>query len=590
MKGLFSVIQSVFMIVGLAWNARAAQQTITVPLRFDHYYTYEMVVEALQALHRKYPDKTRLDLVGRSEEGREIYCMTVNNPATGEPLSKPGIYVDGNIHGNEIQAGEVALYLLDYLLGQYDINVEIKDLVDRKCFYVVPVVNVDGRHHFFADPGTSSSNRGLRIPTDDDHDGLIDEDFPDDLDGDGNICQMRIKDPFGTYKSDPQDKRLMVRIKPGEQGEWRLLGFEGIDNDGDGRINEDEEGYVDPNRNWGYGWMPPYVQSGAGNFPFSSKGMKALADFISARPNICVGWAFHNTGGMFLRGPSTQSQGEYDPKDIAVYDYLGNQAERITPGYRYLVSWQDLYETHGDFSEWMAMIMGAYTFVGELYRVEDETFATAREKEQNPEPPGGGGNFFHRNIRLDRERLLFNDHLVHGRLYKEWHAYRHPVYGEIEIGGWTKMSTRLPDPFMLLDQVHRNAAAVIFSARQSPDVRLEVFENEKIGANLVRLRVRLINTGAIPTMSYHAQKVNLYPRDMLQVSGPGLRVVAGGKIKNVFEDQVEYKRYRPELQFLFVPGFGKVEYQFLIHGDGQAIVLYQSRHAGSLQKHVRIKS
>ena len=90
---------------------------VTVPLRFDYYYTYEMVVEALEKLHKAYPQLTELEIVGKSEEGRAIYCMTVNNPKTGKELDKPGIWVDGNIHGNEIQAGEVCLYLLDYLLG-----------------------------------------------------------------------------------------------------------------------------------------------------------------------------------------------------------------------------------------------------------------------------------------------------------------------------------------------------------------------------------------------------------------------------------------------------------------------------------------
>jgi hypothetical protein len=225
-------------------------QEITVPLRFDHYYNYGQVVEALRALHAAYPEMTSLDLVGYSEENRAIYAITINNPETGDDLSKPGVYVDGNIHGNEIQAGEVCLYLANMLLTKYGENEKLTSLVDRNAFYILPSVNVDGRYHFFEDANTPSSNRGLRRPKDDDHDGLFDEDPYDDLDGDGNICEMRKKDPNGTYRTDPYDPRLMVRVKPGEQGEYIRLGREGIDNDGDGRINEDGEGYVDPNRNW----------------------------------------------------------------------------------------------------------------------------------------------------------------------------------------------------------------------------------------------------------------------------------------------------------------------------------------------------
>ena len=351
----------------------------------------------MQALHKAYPQLTHLDLVGKSEEGRPVYCLTVNNPKTGPELEKPGIYVDGNIHGNEIQAGEVALYLLQYLLGEYGQNSEITKLVDSRCFYVVPVVNVDGRYHFFADGNTPDNNRSMRIPHDDDHDGLIDEDFPDDLDNDGNICLMRKRDEFGEYKTDPEDPRLMVKIKPGEKGEWTILGDEGIDNDGDGKINEDAEGYLDGNRNWGYNWMPEYVQSGAGEYPFSGAIPRALAEFIGQRPNICVGWTFHNNGGMFLRGPSSKAQGEYPKADIAVYDYLGQQAERITPGYKYMISWKDLYPTYGDSLEWLTMLQGAYGFCGELFMTEHEGFQTIKERQneiKNPstaEPGKRGG-------------------------------------------------------------------------------------------------------------------------------------------------------------------------------------------------------
>ena len=316
--------------------AASARSTapITVPLRFDRYYNYEQVGEALRALHAAYPQLTTIDVVGKSEEGRDIWAMTVNNPKTGAALDKPGVYVDGNIHGNEIQAGEVCLAVLNRLLTGYGQNEQITKLVDRNAYYVIPVVNVDGRYHFFNDPNDPDSGRSIRIPKDDDRDGLFDEDGPDDLDGDGNICMMRRKDPFGMYKTDPEDPRLMIRVKPGEKGEWTLLGEEGIDNDGDGKVNEDGEGYVDGNRNWGINWAPPYVQSGAGDYPFEASGMRAIAKFLMDRPNIIVVFAYHNNGGMYLRGPSTKAGEPMNASDVGVYDILGKNFEKIVPGYR----------------------------------------------------------------------------------------------------------------------------------------------------------------------------------------------------------------------------------------------------------------
>lgn len=557
------------VLAGLLTNA---QNKIQVPLRFDFYYTLEEMNKALEALHKAYPKLTRLESAGKSEEGRDIMILTIHNPDKGAELTKPGVYVDGNIHGNEIQAGEVCLYYANLLLTKYGENERITQLLDKNVHYIVPVVNVDGRAAFMSEANTPSTNRTIRIPKDDDRDGLFDEDGYEDLDGDGNICQMRIRDPFGMYRSDPEDPRLMVRVKPGEQGEWTLLGYEGIDNDGDGRVNEDAEGYVDPNRNWGYRWYPRYVERGAGYYPFSGVGLKALAEWMLAKPNIIMVFAFHNMGGMWLRGPATQDE-SLDPRDVALYDYLGENAEKMTPGYRYMPSWQ-LYPTFGDFGEFTYNLLGAYSFIGELFMSSQETY---RKDITKPlEDPNA----------TNRERLKFNDHLGLGEMYKPWTAYNHPQYGEIEIGGWVKISSRLPQPFMLPELVHRNAAVVMFAAEQTPEISMEIFEVKEIGRNLNRVRVRLSNNKAMPSMTANAAGMKLYPRDMLTVSG--LKVVAGGKITNLHFDRVTYKEHKPELQFLTVPGFGKEEYEFLIEGKGTLQIEYTSRKAGTLKKSVKL--
>jgi hypothetical protein len=192
----------------------------------------------------------------------------------------------------------------------------------------------------------------------------------------------------------------------------------------------------------------------------------------------------------------------------------------------------------------------------------------------------GMENFMGSNTDRQKELLKFNDHVVQGELYKEWTAYDHPVYGEIEIGGWKKMSSRLPHPFMLQDEVHRNASAILFSAEQTPEVEMELFEKEELSGNLYRLRIRLKNSKAIPSMSYKSVKNKLYPKDILSLNGPNVQVVAGGELSDRYRDRVHYKEYKPEIQFTQVPGFGYVEYEFLVSGRGRVMVNYNSRKAG----------
>ena len=570
-------------LMALAVTLLQAQE-IKVPLRFDFYYSYEQVTEALKALNKAYPELTTLDQVGRSEEGRIIWALTINNPKTGKPLEKPGVYADGNIHGNEIQATEVCLYLANRLLTNYGKIKDITEVVDRNAYYIIPVVNVDGRAHFFEDANTPSSNRGLRIPVDDDHDGLFDEDGPEDLDGDGTIATMRIRDTLGRLRTDPEDRRLMIAVKPGEKGEWTRLGQEGIDNDGDGEVNEDGEGYVDGNRDWGFDWQPPYVQSGAGKYPFEGTGTRAIAEWILARPNIIMVFAFHNNGGMYLRGPSFKAAGELPQGDISVYNYLGENIEKIVPGYEYLISWKDLYSTYGDFTDFTDNLVGSYSFVGELYQTETETFdGTYKRKEEQ------GRMRFGEASEGERQRLEFNDNVTQGELFKEWKPYKHPLYGDIEIGGWVKMSTRLPHPFMLQDLVHRNASAVIFSAQNTPKITMDVFEVKKIEGDLWSIRVRLVNEGVMPTVTFQTVKNKLYPLDMLTVSGKNATVVSGGKLTDPWFGKVDYKEYKPEVQLCQVPGFGKIEYQFLVTGKGNVDIKFASRKAGTVTKTVALK-
>ena len=115
--------------------------------------------------------------------------------------------------------------------------------------------------------------------------------------------------------------------------------------------------------------------------------------------------------------------------------------------------------------------------MGELYQSSTETYRGPGQTQGEQEEE----DFFRESRSRSRERLKFNDHVAQGELYVDWKPYKHPTYGDVEIGGWVKMSSRLPHPFMLPDLVHRNASAVMFSAEQTPEISMEVFEKTKVG-------------------------------------------------------------------------------------------------------------
>ena len=180
-----------------------------VDLRFDHWYDYAEMTQALHDLVDAYPNLLSMESIGKSVGGRDLWLVTLNNPATGSDREKTAMFIDGNIHGNEIQAAETVLYSIWYLCKSYGVIDRITELVDERSFYFVPMENPDGREVWFHEPATPHFLRGGIRPVDNDHDGLFDEDGADDLDGDGHITSMWVKDELGRYEIDEDDPRVL---------------------------------------------------------------------------------------------------------------------------------------------------------------------------------------------------------------------------------------------------------------------------------------------------------------------------------------------------------------------------------------------
>src|SRR6185503_11696796 len=159
-----------------------------------------------------------------------------------------------------------------------------------------------------------------------DHDGLVDEDGPDDLNGDGLITSMRIEDPEGEFILDPTDSRLLIKADKtkGEKGVWRLLS-EGRDNDHDDEWNEDGPGGVNFNRNFPYNYK--FFAPWAGLHQVSEIETRALADFVVAHPNIGIVFTFGAADNL-IQTLKSEAGGKRPPTaisddDIPYYRELG---------------------------------------------------------------------------------------------------------------------------------------------------------------------------------------------------------------------------------------------------------------------------
>ncbi len=590
-----SIGQSVLGFVSLALAASLALPTSVegqaqrgsdpehrLDLTWDRWLDHDEIGERMQLLARTWPEYLSLESIGSSYGGREMWVMTINNPRTGAEMDKAAMMIEANVHGNEIQGAEVILYTIWYLMENYGRVDDVTRLVDERVFYMLPSVNPDGRDYFLDEHGSGA--RTGHIPVDSDGDGAFDEDGPDDMNGNGVIEQIRKYVPGeGTHRTDPRDPRIMVRVAPDETGDWVLLGSEGIDNDGDGMVNEDPVGGYDPNRNYASDWQPNYIQGGSMNYPFELPEARAINDFQMAKTNIAGFQSFHNSGGMILRGPGAAWQGRYPAADIAVYDEIGEFGERMLPYYDYLVIWQGLYTVHGGSIDWTNDGLGIVSYSNELWnggQYFNSPLLQEQGRDQDQPISGQYGRYF------------FDDFLEFGDEFVDWTSYDHPQFGQVELGGWKKLSGRVNPRFMSMELFHRNMAFTLYHADMMPLMSMGDATVERVDGDVYRVRVDITNERVIPTITVRAQENNVVRPDLLMVDG-NVEVIAAGWVADKNRPGPTQLIDQAELDRILVrsghPGRTTRTIEYLVRGTGDFTVTYSALKGGTVSTTVRVR-
>ncbi len=536
-----------------------------VQVAWNRYHDHAGLTAIMRRIAEAYPRLARMESIGKSFKGKDIWCLAISDFSKGDAHRKPGMYIDGNIHSNEVQGSEFALYTAWYLTETYNDVPFIKELLEDKIFYIVPTINPDARDDFFKQPNTASSPRSGVVPVDNDLDGLVDEDGYDDLDGDGNIVMMRRKNPNGRFREDISLPGRMVQVTGDERGEYELLGSEGIDNDGDGAVNEDGAHFeYDPNRDWGWNWQPAYIQNGAYKYPFSLPENRAVMEFVMAHPNIAGAQSYHNSGGMILRGPGAiEDLGLYNTTDVQIYDAIGKKGEQMIPGYKYLVVYKDLYSVFGGELDWFYGGRGIFTFSNELFT----PFLM----------------FSDTNRTSSSEQYRFNEMLLFRDAFVPWKPYNHPQYGPIEIGGFKKNFNRMHPGFLLESDAHRNMAFTIYHAYHTPKLVIDTIMEKNLGDGLTEVTAVISNKRLIPTHSSQDLKNRIERPDHVILNGR--KVLAAMIVDNRNSaSTTEQKKVSNIIEVDNIPGNGFVTVRWITQGTGRYKIIVDSKKGGVTQR------
>jgi len=587
---------------GISFFPRAAND-FTKPktageMDFLHYHTYDEVNAFLRKWASDYPNLVDLYSVGKSFEGRDIWQITITNKSTGKDTDKPAMFIEGNRHSGEVTAAESALWFAWHILKGYGQDPALTTLVDTKALYVRVKNNPDGSELYL---NTAQSNRSTVRPYDDDRDGLLDEDPPEDLDGDGFILQVRkkVEPGKGAMMIDPADPsgRLMIRAAAGK-GDY-IVSPEGIDNDGDGRTNEDGIGGLDLHRNYPENWRPMpgldmtgrgWTQGGAGEFPLSEPETRAVFTFLLQHPNVSIVQTMDTTVPMLLHGPSTSRMSEsMFPEDMKIYQYFDEEGKRIT-GYASAgdTYWDYANQGRGDRDmRARAAEMGfeipsepqgrplfghspdfGYLYYGAVW-YGDELWNGGRLKDYD-----GDGRV------TDLETLRFVDEELGGRYFKPWTKISHPALGEVEVGGYNPKFWRQNPPVELLEEwIKKEAMFNLFLAKSLPQVKIVSAEIKPVKkeADTFELVAVFSNEGYLPTALKMADRVKIVRPDAASI-----RLPAGAELVGA----------RPRQDIGFINKGEKKEVRWKIKvkpgTSGEAEVSIQSTRGGVARTAVKI--
>ena len=307
--------------------------TTTIPTQSfaqsDGYMNNQILTETVQSIANS-SEHAWVETIGQSLDGNPIHLITLAGTADSAN-SHPALLITAGIDGRHLVGTETATRIAQAIIADHS------DVLDSMTIYIIPRLNPDGARKNLE--SLTMGYQGNSRAIDDDRDRVSGEDGPDDLNGDGIITIMRrlnlpIEDQ-ATHLADPEDPRL--NIKPdtteGQRASFTLYP-EGLDNDGDGQINEDGFGNVNLDQNFMHDW--PEYATHSGKYQLSEPESNAIAKFVLAHDNIVMAVTFGSHDNL-VNSPDSKKKNitgrapiGIDIKDAEMYTYAGELYKEAT--------------------------------------------------------------------------------------------------------------------------------------------------------------------------------------------------------------------------------------------------------------------
>ncbi|PQA59976.1 M14 family metallopeptidase [Siphonobacter curvatus] len=544
------------------------------------YTDQAALTKRLQQLNAQYKNLTSLQSIGKTSTGKDLWVLSVGQ---GDRGKKPAVVIVANLEGWHLAATELTLQTAEKLLSGASSD-SVARLLTSKTFYFLPNLNPDAAAQYFAKLKYERSSTAR--PVDEDRDGRVDEDGPEDLNGDGLITQIRIEDPTGTYRVAKGDPRVLVKADAakGEQGQY-LVYTEGIDNDKDGAFNEDGLGGIHLNKNFTFEYEP--FKPGSGDYPVSELENRALIDWLYENKNVYAILTFgpaNNLTEAYKFDPMKANQRVvkgWQAKDVAVNEYVSKLYTATG-----LKDAPSLPSTKGDFPSWAYYHFGKLSFSTPGWWMPKDTAraGSPRPAGATPVPGGrpgmGAGRGAAASPALGSEEdveLLKWAKANNIEAFVEWKEIKHPDFPgkKVEVGGLVPFVKWNPPVAMLTPAAEKHASFLLSVAKAMPEVEIVNVQTETLSPGLNRITVDVHNKGLLPTHSELGNRVKYEDR---------LKIVA-----TPAKNQKLVSGRTHQLVRTAIAGNGVEQLTWLVSGTGTFTIEASSAPAGSSKVTVNLK-
>jgi hypothetical protein len=461
------------------------------------YLTYSQLTEQLQQWATKYPNLATLRSIGKTPEGRDIWTLIIGP----EPERvRPAAWVDGNMHATELCGSSVALSIAEDLIAIHqnknprNLPSRLMDTLRGVLFYVTPRLCPDGAEavlttgqYVRSNPRDSRPNQSRSYWR------------CCDVNGDDTALLMRKPDPTGEFIESRDFPGVMLPRQLDDEGPFYKIYPEGVIENFNGEdipsphyLSDNE---TDLNRNFPFSWMPEPEQIGAGAFPLSEPESRAVAEFMTAHPEIFYWLNLHTFGGVYIRPLGNGPDNKMHPFDLAIFHQVEEWCDRFGK-YPTVSGFEEfLYEPdkplHGDMSDYAYHQRGCISYVCELWDIFHQ-LEIPRKKPFVKHYSNVSRSEMLRFARWDKDQNQ-------GRLFRPWKACTHPQLGAVEVGGVDpRVGLSNPSYEKLNEICEQQSAAFLWVSAMAPQIKIET-QKETAQPGLTKLTLTIENHGYLPS-------------------------------------------------------------------------------------------